>query len=231
MNYVKMTSLQFTSRKGKTMKAIFCTIAVLFSLCANAVAGQNSERVFDTKSGTFRVVISFGSYSTNPDSSSGGGMQHNTIQTPDGKWHMGFPLYFPRISDIVDVGDSTFIITSSGSSNDVVFYDYEGGEFHKKQTIRGYLGRSKFSYSGVTFYELWRDSGSDFAGLVYYVPGEGWTKTLISPNLDNLGWITGVKEESDGVFILYIGKIEIRFEPRQIGTELAFVPIGYERNK
>ena|SRR3989344_9337823 len=93
---------------------------------------RNTQNMYERKEGTFRVVVSFGEYSTNPNGTHGGGLRHEMILTPDDMWHRGFPD-FGRVLGVVDEGDSTFIVAHESFTLEVILYHYENGGFVEKR--------------------------------------------------------------------------------------------------
>ncbi|MBI4023206.1 hypothetical protein HY375_03530 [Candidatus Berkelbacteria bacterium] len=189
--------------------------AALAAFTSSAMAEVlNSERVFETHSGTYRIVMSFGGYSTDPHATTSGGMRCDMIQTPDGEWHQGFPLKQPfHIQDILDKEDGqTYVLAHKG----VFTYDGESKEFREVFHLPGemVLGNAVID----RFHEVYASITSDFAGLLAYSEG-AWT--LISFE-GSVGWVEDWEPQGTSFILSTTNGWEVEFNP----TTNKFVTLG-----
>lgn len=191
-------------------------LVAAMAMFASAVQAENknSEQVFVTSSGTYRIISSLGDFSTDPSGTGSGGFRCDMIQTPDSLWHPLFPLNQPfHIQNILDKDGQTYILAHKG----VYAYDGESREFREVFSLPGEMVLGHTTVMD-RFYEISKSfMPSDFGGLLTYSDG-AWNLISFEENrLDtekpSVGWVERWKPVYASFVLTTSNGFEIFFNP------------------
>ncbi len=226
------------------MRKVLMVVAIVVLVAGSVTAGsvnfdlpKNKERVFEAKVGKFRVVSCWGAYSTDPKGKSpkysDWSQRFDMIQTPDEKWHKGYPeAPIPgNIIDFVTVGKKTprtLMVTDWYFKS---FYEYSDGAFltdpGPPRLRVAWTPTQRIGKGEVPYYELRRPScltkGGQFAGIRWYdIEKDQWCDSLYSgPKLERIrDWTL----DKDGNLLLFFDTEEGK-EPK----DLCFYTSGWRK--
>lgn len=201
---VDLTQMHFSNEELETMAQD--------DVQRNECSNKNSERVFRSAVGTWKIVSCFGRHSTNANATNCGGHRCDSLQLPNGKWCGSFP----DVQKVLDLNGQVYVVCYheilKWVDNDTLesVVSFKGNPYI--QTMR----ETKDGMIKNRFIPVNKTSGSDFGGLLEYKEG---TWLFHQYDGDYRAWVDSTEDE-DGHLVLIL----FSPSPERTGKRIQFDP-------